>query len=319
VSARRLDPLFSEVLLEALRPAGIEAARRAAELGEQAYRQQAQRLSEELKQREYEAERARRQYDRVEPENRLVAGELEQRWNEALSQVAAARSRLEECKKRHASPLSEAEVGRLSSLGKRLETVWDAPQTDMTLKKQIVRLLVQEVIVQPDESGDRVDLWIHWTGGHHTPLTVPLSARARGGPRGDAKAVIGVLRAVCDDGGLAQALNRNGVRCGSEAWTKVSVRRFRERYGIPAFDARQKQAQGLLTGEEAARALGISTMSVHRLVQAGILPAEQPARGFPFVIRQEHLSLSQVQEAARRIQLSLPRPLPADPNQLELF
>jgi hypothetical protein len=131
--------------------------------------------------------------------------------------------------------------------------------------------------------------------------------------------VIGVLRAVCDDGGLAQALNRNGVRCGSEAWTKVSVRRFRERYGIPAFDARQKQAQGLLTGEEAARALGISTMSVHRLVQAGILPAEQPARGFPFVIRQEHLSLSQVQEAARRIQLSLPRPLPADPNQLELF
>ena len=60
-------------------------------------------------------------------------------------------------------------------------------------------------------------------------------------------------------------------------------------------------------------------MSVHRLVQAGILPAEQPARGFPFVIRKEDLSLSPVQEAVRRIQLSLPRPLPADPNQLKLF
>ena len=91
-----------------------------------------------MQQREYEAEQARRQYDRVEPENRLVAGELEQRWNETLSQVAAARSRLEEWKQRHASPLSEAEVGRLSSLGERLETVWELPQTDVTLKKQMV-------------------------------------------------------------------------------------------------------------------------------------------------------------------------------------
>jgi hypothetical protein len=52
--------------------------------------------------------------------------------------------------------------------------------------------------------------------------------------------MIGVLRAVCDDAGLAQALNRNGVQCGSTAWTKVSVRHFRERHGISAFDARQK-------------------------------------------------------------------------------
>jgi DNA invertase Pin-like site-specific DNA recombinase len=319
VSGRRLEPLFCEALLEALRPAGIEAARRAAELGSQEHRRQQQRLSEELKQAEYEAERARRQYDRVEPENRLVAGELEQRWNEALSQVAAARSRLEEFQKRQAAPLSEAEVKRLMSLGKRLETVWDAPQTDMTIKKRIARLLVEEVIVQPGESSETVEVWIHWRGGHHTPLTVPRVGRPGRGHAAEAKLVIGMLRAVCDDAGLAQALNRNGVRCDSQAWTKDSVRRFRERHGIPAFDARQKELQGLLTGEEAARALGISPMSVHRLVQAGILPAEQPGGGFPFVIRQEHLTLSQIQEAVRRIQLSLPRPLPADPNQLKLF
>jgi hypothetical protein len=178
---------------------------------------------------------------------------------------------------------------------------------------------VQEVIVQPGECRDTVELWIHWTGGHHTPLTVPRGARVRGGPTAEAKFVIGVLCAVCDDAGLAQALNRNGVRCGSKAWTKVSVRRFRERHGIPAFDAHQKESQGLLTGEEAARSLGVSPMSVHRLVQAGVLPAEQPACGFPFVIHHEHLPLSQVQEAVRRIQLSLPRPLPADPNQRKLI
>ena len=319
LSGRRLDPLVSQVLLEALRPAAIEAARRAAELGDHEYRQQQQRLGEELQQRQYEAERARRQYDRVEPENRLVAVELEQRWNEALSQVATVQSRLEEFQKRKDGPLSDSEVGRLMSLSQRLETIWDAEQTDVTIKKQIVRLLVEEVIVQPGESRDTVELWIHWSGGHHTPLTVPRVGHPGRGHLAEAKLVIGVLRAVCDDGSLAHALNRNGVRCGSGTWTAESVRRFRHRYGIAAFDAAQKESRGLLTGEEAAQALGISTMTVHRLVQGGILPAEQAAPGFPFVIRQNDLSLPEVQETVRRIQLSLPRPLPDDPNQLKLF
>jgi hypothetical protein len=236
-----------------------------------------------------------------------------------MAQVGLVRARLEEFQKRKNAPLSEAEVSRLMSLGRRLETIWDAEQTDVTIKKQIVRLLVEEVIVQPGETRETVQLWIHWKGGHHTPLTVP-----RRGPRGrghatEAKLVIGALRAVCDDAGLAHALNRNGVRCGPGSWTAESVRRFRQGHGIAPFDAAQKQSQGLLTGEEAALALGISTMSVHRLVQRGILAAEQPAPGFPVVIRQSDLSRAEVQEAARHIQLSLPRPLPADPNQLNLF
>jgi DNA invertase Pin-like site-specific DNA recombinase len=319
LSGRRVDPLFAQVLLEVLRPTAMEASRRAAELGEREYRQEQQRLSEELKQCEYEAERARRQYDRVEPENRLVAVELEQRWNGALSQVAAVRARLEDFQKQKDAPLNEAETARLMSLGRRLDSIWDAEQTDAMLKKQIVRLLVEEVIVQPGESPDSVELWIHWKGGHHTPLTVPRIGRPGRGHAQEAKLVIGVLRAVCDDAGLAHALNRNGVRCGSETWTVESVRAYRKRHAIAPFDAVQKQSQGLLTGEEAATALGISTMSVHRLVQRGIVPAEQPAPGFPMVIRQNDLLRAEVQEAVRCIQLSLPRPLPADPNQLKLF
>ena len=319
LSGRRVDPLFAQVLLEVLRPTAMEASRRAAELGEREYRQEQQRLSEELKQRAYEAERARRQYDRVEPENRLVAVELEQRWNGALSQVAAVRARLEDFQKQKDAPLNEAETARLMSLGRRLDSIWDAEQTDAMLKKQIVRLLVEEVIVQPGESPDSVELWIHWKGGHHTPLTVPRIGRPGRGHAQEAKLVIGVLRAVCDDAGLAHALNRNGVRCGSETWTVESVRAYRKRHAIAPFDAVQKQPQGLLTGEEAATALGISTMSVHRLVQRGIVPAEQPAPGFPMVIRQNDLLRAEVQEAVRCIQLSLPRPLPADPNQLKLF
>lgn len=319
LSGRRMDPLFSRMLLEAVRPAGIEAARRAAELAGQEYRQQQQCLTEELKQRQYEAERARRQYDRVEPENRLVAIELERRWNEALALATAARSHLEEFQQQTDAPPSQSEVRRLMSLGKHLEKVWNADQTDVTIKKQIARLLVEEVIVQPGESPETVELWIHWSGGHHTPLVVPRVGRAGRGHSAEAKLVIGVLHAVCDDGSLAHALNRNGVRRGSESWTAESVRRFRQRHRIAAFDASHKQSQGLLTGDEAARALGISPMSVHRLVQACILPAEQPAPGLPCVIRQSDLSLADVQQAVRRIQLNLPRPLPENPDQLKLF
>jgi DNA invertase Pin-like site-specific DNA recombinase len=319
LSGRRVEPLFVQAILEALRPAAMEASRRAAELAQREYRQQQQRLAEELKQREYEAERARRQYDRVEPENRLVAAELEQHWNAALSQVAAVRARLDDFQKGKDTPLSEVELERLQSLGQRLEAIWDAEQTDATIKKQIVRLLVEEVIVQPGQSHDTAELWIHWKGGHHTPLTVPRIGRAGRGPAKEAKLLIGLLRAVCDDAGLAHALNRNGVRCGAETWTAESVRAFRQRHGIAPFDAVQKELKGLLTGEEAATALGISTMSLHRLVQRGVVPAEQPAPGFPMVIRQSDLSSTEVQEAAHRIRLSLPRPLPVDPNQLKLF
>ncbi len=319
LSGRRVDPLFSQILLEAVHPAGVEAAQRAARLAGQEYRQRQERLTEELEQHEYEAERARRQYDRVEPENRLVAAELEQRWNDALSQVTSAGVRLEEFHQSKDASLSESEIRRLMSLGERLETVWDAEGTDVTIKKQIARLLVEEVVVRDGESSDTVELWIHWSGGHHTSLIVPRVGRRGQRHSVEVKLVIGVLRAVCDDGSVAHALNRNGVRRASGSWTAESVRRFRERHGIAPLDVSQKESQGLLTGEEAAGLLGISAMSVHRLVQRDVLPAEQPAAGFPFVIRKSDLSLAQVQAAVCRIQLSSPRPLPDDPSQLKLF
>ena len=101
--------------------------------------------------------------------------------------------------------------------------------------------------------------------------------------------------------------------------TDVNGHITRNRPVEPALPGSHKETQGLLTGEEAACLLGVSAMSVHRLVQRSLLPAEQPATGFPFVIRKSDLSLPQVQEAVHRIQLSSPRPLPDDPNQLKLF
>jgi DNA invertase Pin-like site-specific DNA recombinase len=318
-SGRYIEPLFSQTILEVVRPAGIAAAQRATELARQDDQQQRQRLLDELQQRQYETERARRQYDRVEPENRLVAGELERRWNEALGQATATQRRLQTFEQQSNPLPNEDEQRRLMELGQRLERVWDAETCDVTIKKQIVRLLVEEVIVDLDESRDEVELWIHWMGGHHTSLSAPRAGRRGYSRRAEAKAAISELRTAYDDRAMARILNRHGVPCGRDRWTAQSVRRFRQRHGIAPFDAEEKTRRGLLSQEEAAQVLGISPMSVHRLVQRGILPVEQPAPGMPCIIRQTDLALPEVHEAVHRIQSNLPRPLPDDPNQLKLF
>lgn len=170
-----------------------------------------------------------------------------------------------------------------------------------------------------DEARQTVESWIHWKGGHHTRLSAPRARRRGSSRKGEANAVIGALRAVCDDAAMARILNRHGVPGDASRWTAASVRRFRQRAGIAPFDPAEKLRRGLLSQEESAEVLGISAMSVHRLVQEGILPAEQPARGMPCIIRRADLALPEVRHAVRRILSSLPRPLPANPDQLNLF
>jgi DNA invertase Pin-like site-specific DNA recombinase len=318
-SGRYLEPLFSEAVLEAVRPAGVAAAQHAAELTRREFQQRRQGLADELKQRQYEVERARRQYDRVEPENRLVAAELERRWNEALGQATAAQSRLEAFDEEAEVSLTDDEQRRLAELGGHVERVWDAKTCDITIKKEIVRLLVEEVIVDVDEACETVDSWIHWKGGHHTRLTAPRAARRGSSRKAEATAVIGALRAVCDDAAMARILNRHGVAGDPGGWTAAAVRRFRQRTGIAPFDSAEKRRRGLLLQDESAEVLGISPMSVHRLIQDGILPAEQPVRGMPCIIRRADLALPEVRHAVHRILSSLPRPLPAHPDQLDLF
>jgi DNA invertase Pin-like site-specific DNA recombinase len=318
-SGRYLDALVAQAVLEAVCPAGVAAARRAAEVARREFQQRRQGLADELQHCRYEAQRAQRQFDRVEPENRLVAEELERRWNEALSQATAAQARLEAFEQQADHLLTDDDQRRLLDLGARLERVWDAKTCDITIKKQIVRLLVEEVIVDVDEQRGTVESWIHWRGGNHTPLSVPRFVRRGLSRQAEAQAVIRALRAVCDDAAIVRILNRHGIRSEAGHWTTAAVRRFRERLGIAPFDAAEKRRRGLLSQEEAAEALGISPMSVHRLTQQGILPAEQPAPGMPCIVQRTDLALPEVRQAVHRIHSNLPRPLPADPDQLKLF
>lgn len=319
-AARRPDQRFAEAILHVVRPAGIEAALQAETLLAQEHQSRRQTFVDTLEQYRYEAERARRQYDRVEPENRLVAAELETQWNEALKMLKAQEARLADFDQKPREVPTPEQRRELRELGAHLDRAWYHPQASMAYKKQIVRHLVEQIWVDIDEARDEIVLLIHWKGGHHTELRESRRYRKKRNPPQNLKAILESLRKVLDDKAMANALNRAEIPTErGECWTTAKVKAFRQRHQIRAFDEAEKKEHGWLTQEETATRLAISPMSVHRLVQWRILPAEQPLPGLPSIILTSALVGEEVKKAVKQIQRNLNRPLPEDPNQLSLW
>jgi hypothetical protein len=126
----------------------------------------------------YAADRAFRQYDTADPENRLVTAELEARWNKALSRVDEIESRItaHDAAIPLPSPLAAADMAALAD---DLAAVWSAPTTDARLKKRIVRTVIQEVRADLDDVASEIVLQIHWVGGVHTELRMPKRHRGQ--------------------------------------------------------------------------------------------------------------------------------------------
>ncbi|MER8646393.1 hypothetical protein [Mesorhizobium sp. M1252] len=124
----------------------------------------------------YAADRAFRQYDAADPENRLVAGELETRWNQALVRVAEIETRIADHDAATAQSL-DPEPLSFAILAQDLKTVWSAPETDVRLKKRIVRTVIREALADLDDETAEIVLTIHWMGGAHTELQLPRRSR----------------------------------------------------------------------------------------------------------------------------------------------
>ena len=119
----------------------------------------------------YEVDHARRQYDAVDPANRLVAAELEARWNVALVQASEAEARLQ-AETGLITPLDENQRRRLTELGADLQRLWNNSSAPMELKKRILRTVINEIVADVNHATGLVDLQIHWAGGVHTLLHV---------------------------------------------------------------------------------------------------------------------------------------------------
>jgi DNA invertase Pin-like site-specific DNA recombinase len=310
-----VDQMVLEQVLEAIAPAGVEAALQAQALNVAADEEKRRALALTLERARYEAQRAKRQYDLVDPENRLVASELEARWNRSLQAVAELETRMQTLPQ-VASSVSAEQKKQLLELGENLPRLWNDPQAPVELKKQILRTVIVEIVVQSGADSPVHRLQIHWAGGVHTELIVPrnkpgLHRRQAGGR------VIELVRElvkVCDDRMIAITLNRLGHRTGQgNNWNVSRVIAFRHTHGMPKFE----QRTDWLTLEQAARALNVSTTAVQTLIRKAILPARQVVECAPWIIERKDLDLPAVQAATHSVQRGRRFP-PTVPGQAEL-
>ena len=192
----------------------------------------------ELEATRYAAQRAQRQYDATDPENRLVADELERRWNQALQRVTEIEQRIAQHlqgQQQSATPTRE----EFEHLAADLEAVWNGPHADVRLKKRIVRTLIQEVVVDVDPEAGEILLVIHWKGGVHTELRLPRRRRGQNRTHTSPEIVEAVrtLAQICSDDLLANALNRSGLLTGrGNRWTRERVTTLRTHHQIPCYD-----------------------------------------------------------------------------------
>jgi hypothetical protein len=164
--ATRADQAVSTEVLQLLQPLGVEAALKAIEAHDAEASDAGRQIELALEQARYESNRAYRQYDSVDPENRIVGAELEHRWNERLLIVRELETKLEEFQSRQRPSLSETERAQLLSLGTDLERAWNHHAATAETRKRILRTVIVEIIARVE--GDQIELMIHWQGGSHS-------------------------------------------------------------------------------------------------------------------------------------------------------
>jgi DNA invertase Pin-like site-specific DNA recombinase len=295
-------------LLQAISGHAVEAALEAAEQLGHRREEVRQALVLEVEQARYEARLACRRYEAVDPDQRLVAAELEARWNTALQHVRELEQKLEACDRGlQQVPLPSKEL--LVSLAQDLPAVWNAPSTDMRLKQRIVRILITEIVADVDESRREIVLLLHWAGGRHSELR--LKKRELGQHRRctsvEAVEVVRQMAGRFSDELIAATLNRLGMRTGMDnSWNKDRVYSLRQYHQLPRFDPQEPRTG--VTLREAAQRLHVSEASVRRLIAEKKIPATQVVAYAPWEIPAEALDSDDVRQAVTAIRQGTTRP-----------
>jgi excisionase family DNA binding protein len=294
----RIDAAVSVEVLRMIAPLGIDAAFKAIADRERVGTEALRQKELALQQAQYEAARAFRQYNMVDPENRLVVGDLERRWNGQLAEVARLENDLRVLREHQPPAITDDERAEISALGAELPRLWNHPTATVQTRKRILRAVLEEIIVA-EETG-RLLLKLHWKGGDHTALEVVKNrtGRHRWKTSAATEKLIGELARVAPDPSIASILNRLSVRTAKgHTWTQQRVRAFRNDHGIGVYHDGERAERGEVTLEEAAGRLGVSKMTVIRLIKDCFLPAKQTCIGAPYVIRQADLDLPAVRRA----------------------
>lgn len=285
----QIDHAVARAVIDALQPAGLEAALLAAEQVESNYDAALKQWQLAVERAHYEAKRAERRYRAVEPENRLVARGLETEWEQRLRELEQAESELHRREQRRPRELSPDERDAVLGLGENLQRVWHAPSTTARDQKELLRTLLEEVIIADHRDEYRAHLTLRWRGGALTELDVHRP-RSRPAPiRTDEDTVDLVHRLALHypDAVIAGILNRQGKSTAyGHRFTANRVGNLRRHWNIPRFEPTNPPTEGELVNiKQAANILGIAPSTIHRWLNDGFIAGEQLTPGAPWRIR----------------------------------
>jgi excisionase family DNA binding protein len=310
----RVDAAVATEIRCVVEPMAIEAALEAERMHREGQAERQRIVALDLQQALYEASLAERRYAACDPDNRLIAAQLEKNWESALRRAEGCRARLAALDV--ADPA--APVPDFTGLADDLAAAWTAPGVTTRTRQQLLRALVTDIIADVDEAAREVVVTIHWRGGQHSRLRVRKPRTGEHGCRTpeEALAVMERMAARWSDEDIAASLNRMGLRTGQgKTWTAHRVGSIRKVHGLHAYRSAEKNG-AWLTMTEAAAKLGVTNHVIRRLIKERILPAEQVVAGAPYQIRAADLADERV--AAALLRRNRPHRV-GSANQISMF
>jgi DNA invertase Pin-like site-specific DNA recombinase/predicted DNA-binding transcriptional regulator AlpA len=294
IGGGRLEQRVLDEVFAVLEPVALAATAKALRDAEQTHATHLRAFTLSVERARFDVDRARRQYDAVEPENRLVARTLERALEAKLTAQRQAERDLLAAKARRPVKLSDDELAWLSRAGADVREVFAAPSTTFRERKQLLRAILTEVVLTVDQDKRTAAVRIIWQGGSSTELAMAMNRTGAHNRTTDEDTVslIGRLAASYDDTTIALILGRQKRLTGTGlSFTKTRVKSLRVARGIPAYEpatqpvSTDEQDVLVVNVPQAERLLGVGKVTIYRWLADGFLTGEQLTPGAPWRIR----------------------------------
>jgi DNA invertase Pin-like site-specific DNA recombinase len=298
-----IDARVVEAFFAAVGPAELKAWRRARDARRQAEEALDRAEAQQVERLRYQALLAERQYNRVDPDNRLIASELERRWEIALRELRQAEEAL--ARRRTvggpAETLTVEEQDDFLALSPQLPELWQRPDVTWAEKKALLRSLIEKVVLQRVVR-DRITIRIVWRGGEVSELAVEppvhtLSALSRGTEM-EAR-LLELARKGVDDAAIADILTQEGHRSVRRSYVPPrTVQLIRQRHGMRqnAMATRARRISGWLTIDKVAERLEVSTSWIKRRIRNGTIAIQRDLRDNRFLFPDTPDGITALQE-----------------------
>ncbi|RWN48066.1 recombinase family protein [Mesorhizobium sp.] len=310
VRAPAVDELVAQTLLKALEPDQIAIAIAALDEIAEETRSLEKQWALRRERARYDAERARRQYDTVEPENRLVARTLEKAWEDKLRLVDEIEQEYHRWRDREPLVLQAQDHAALQELAENLPAIWHSETTQPEDRKRILRFIVQEVVLDQKKIRGQVAIRILWQTGATSEHQIQRRVQSYDRDYGELELVrerITQLNAAGDmDRQIAKILNEEGVRSArGKLFSYENIWLLRHRWGIPTAKINGVAANpprwpdGTYSVQGAAAAIGVTAQTIFDYLAQGLVHGRQSTKGQPWQIS---LSSDQIDQLQSRLQ-----------------